>query len=159
MSGITSDCPVPKTGDEACDSQLQFGQVNIEGATSGEAVSLVNNDQSLFHFDDLSITTTGARGLVATNTGTLSVATGDISASGGNAIEASETELDMTLASVTATGGGSGLDLFDVTGQVTVSGTLSATDAAASGIKVSNSVVDVDVNRVTVANSGGAGIV
>ena len=140
------------------DAELLFGRVNIAGTSSGQAISLLNNDQTDIAFDDLRIRTEGAQGLVASNSGSLRVAAGDVHSIGGDALVLSETAVDLTLTEVAATGGGSALDFSGVTGQMTVTGTVASTGSADSGLKIANSQLDLAANRLQVDSAAGTAV-
>ncbi|BCA81030.1 OmpA family protein [Desulfuromonas sp. AOP6] len=140
------------------DADLHFGRVSVAGTSSGAALSLLNNDQSAIAIDDLRIRTEGAQGLVASNSGSLRVAAGEVRSVGGDALVLGETAVDLTLTDISATGGGSALDFSGVSGQMTVRGLLAATGSSGSGLKVSNSQLDLEVSRLLVDSAAGTGV-
>ncbi|MCP3175996.1 OmpA family protein [Desulfuromonas sp. KJ2020] len=139
-------------------ADLAFGRVNVAGTSSGEALSLLNNDQTTIAIDDLRIQTAGAQGLVASNGGSLRVASGGVRTVGGDALVLSETAVDLTLAEVAATGGGSALDFAGVTGQMTVTGTIASTGSTDAGVHIANSQLDLAANRLQVDSAAGTGV-
>ncbi len=166
-----------------------FRVVNITGSgvpavSFGNGVFLEDNPTSDFFFDVLNISTDNGGGLIASDSGTVTVNSGTIAAIGGPAIAIDPTIIDLTFQDVSSTDSVSdGILLNDargtllVTGATTIDGAqgvginafgntngLSAdfgatTIQAATGINlVNNGTANFIFNNLNVATAGGAGI-
>ena len=111
-----------------------FGIVDIDNS-SGNGVSLSSNGGTIAFTDlDINNSTSNQRGLFATsNTGTLNITTGTINAGTATGVDIDNTNLGITLRSVSSVGGTAvGIDLNSTTGSFTV-GTNAGTENFGDG--------------------------
>lgn len=120
---------------------------------SGLAIS---SGTGSYSFDTLNVTGNGGNGVSASGTsaGELSIANGTISGNGLTGFLASGIGLDVTLASLSQTGGSTGISLAGVSGDFTVSGTTTISNTAFNGIVISGSSATVGFAAVTISNAG-----
>jgi len=133
-------------------STYDFGPTTLSSTTSG--LELTNNATSTFNFTSLAVTTDAGPGLMASNSGTLSIggAGNTIAATGGAGVDVTSTSFGAgaTFSNVSSTGnaGGKGINLDTVTGSfVATGGSISGTGNVA-----------FDVNSGTGAISYAGGI-
>jgi len=98
-----------------------FGVTHITDAGGNPAIYLENND-GLTGFQDLNVTTTAGAAVYASNAGRLGILDGTISSKNGAAFEIDDTELDVTLESVSVDGGTVGIQITDSAGRFLVVG-------------------------------------
>ncbi|HEV2764506.1 MAG TPA: Calx-beta domain-containing protein, partial [Pyrinomonadaceae bacterium] len=148
-----------------------FGNTTVN-SSAGDAVDLANNSGNIT-FADLDMTPdSGLRGLDATsNTGTLTVTSGDITTSGGATASAvfidgpaGRTPINITFTTVTASGVGNttntgSITLVDVSGtKFQVTGTTQINTRAGHGVFVDNSTAtNIQFATVNVPNPNAAG--
>ncbi|WP_395446292.1 inverse autotransporter beta domain-containing protein (plasmid) [Aminobacter sp. UC22_36] len=121
---------------------------------SGLAISIGTGSYS---FDTLNVTGNDGNGVSAagTSVGELSIANGTISGNGLTGFLASGIGLDVTLASLSQTGGSTGISLAGVSGDFTVSGATTISNTAFNGIVISGSSATVGfAGAVTISNAG-----
>ena len=136
------------------------GIINFSGATktfstqTNQAVTLTNQNGVTVNFtgNNLNLTTTSAATFTATGGGTINVTgTGNtLTAGTGNAITATSVTLGMTLQSVTATGGATGIVLTGTSGSLSVTGTSSGLATGTGG-----SISNVTTRAIHSVNSSG----
>jgi hypothetical protein len=105
-------------------SSFNGGNAAVTGSTV-DGLILSNNTGSNFTFADLDIDnfSTNQRGIFASTSGTLNISDGDIDGGSGRGVDIDGTALNVTLASVTSTGGSTaGIDLNTTTGSFEVTG-------------------------------------
>jgi hypothetical protein len=141
-----------------------FGTTTI--ATSGSqniGIHLLDNNGGTFTFNNLSVTTSTGAGFVANDGGNVRMngAAATIDATGGAAIDLTNTagttngSAGWTFGSLASTNsGGNGVQLENMSGNVTVTGLTTVTNPAGNGIQVQNSSGDVTFSRVSL--TGGA---
>ena len=137
----------------ACTGDFDVGPTTV--TSTNEGVFLTGNTGGTFTFGSVGITTTAGRGLVAEGGGLLevdpgAVNTNTISATGGEALDVDATGINLNLDTVTSTNSTSqGIDLTNIPGggTLTVTGTTTVNNAAATGPVFSSGAINI----VTVA--------
>lgn len=136
------------------------GSMSVTGATSvtsltGVGVNLTNNTGT-FTFSALNITNTTQKGLLATdNSNTITTTSGTISSTGAAAVEITRssgtTPLAVSLTSVSANGGASGIVLTNTSGSLTITGGGTTTNGGdSSGGTIQNTTAaGISVNNAT----------
>lgn len=123
---------------------------------SGSGLAISGGTGS-YSFDTLNATGNDGNGVSASGTsaGELSIANGTISGNGLTGFLASGIGLDVTLASLSHTGGTTGLSLAGVSGNFAVSGATTISNTAFNGIVISGSSATVGfAGAVTITNAG-----
>ena len=134
---------------------LSFDNPNITNAT-GNAITLLNNTGE-YTLSNLNLTTAGSTGLLVNNSGSVTVdGTSNIQATGGPAVNAQATDIDMTFASLSSTGStATGIRLQNVDGMFTVTGSTTIDNSATHGISIAASTIDADFATVDISGAGG----
>ncbi|MHC4091613.1 MAG: beta strand repeat-containing protein [Planctomycetota bacterium] len=105
-------------------SSFNGGNATVTASTV-DGLVLSNNGGSTFTFADLDIdnSSTNQRGIFASTSGTVNISDGDIDGGSGRGVDIDGTNLGITLASVSSTGGSTaGIDLNTTTGSFEVTG-------------------------------------
>lgn len=139
------------------------GTYTFNGTTtlSSNTDGLLINGDGTYAFQTLDAKDNGGSGVDATSTGAGSLSTtgGAISGNGGNGFNASQIGLDVTLTSLSQTGGGTGVGLSNVTGSFDIAGSTTISNVA-NGIVIQNSSATVGFGgKVTVTAPSGSGII
>ncbi|WP_246591377.1 inverse autotransporter beta domain-containing protein [Aminobacter anthyllidis] len=125
---------------------------------SGLAIS---GGTGAYSFDTLNATGNDGNNVSASGTsaGELSIASGTISGGGLNGFLAGGIGLDVTLTSLSQTGGSTGISLAGVSGNFTVSGATTISGTAFNGIVISGSSANVGfAGATTITGAAGNGI-
>lgn len=129
----------------------------------GDGLSLTNVSGALT-FSDLDIANNGGTGLLVANSKAnsfvLTTLDGSTDTTGGTAVNLDPLTVNMTLASVSASGGAYGILLDQVLGSFTVTGAVNVTGATTAGIAIQdNTALTAAFNgAVTINNTSGAGL-
>ena len=131
---------------------MDFGDVTVNGGSGDDGIDLTTNTGT-FTFDDLDVTTTGGgRGLFSSDSGTVLVGNGTINSSGsGRAVDIDNTNLGITLTSVSANGAAEGIKLNNTTGSFRVTGDGGTVQNGSGG-----TIQNTSGNGITLSNVGGA---
>jgi len=122
---------------------------------------LIGSGTGSYSFDTLNATGNGSGGVVATGTsaGLLTIDGGTISGNASSGFDATGLGLDVTLGSLSQTGGTTGINLSGVSGSFAVSGTTTISNTTSHGISIIGSSATVGfAGAVTISNAGGNGI-
>lgn len=140
-------------------SAVSLDNITITNAIA-DAVTIQNNT-GIVALNNLNVTsnTVGARGLVVANNNRVDVTgTSSISTTGGAAVDASDTILDMTFANLQSTNSNSeGISLDNVSGDFTVTGGTSISNSRSHGISVTDST-DLTANFQNTTSSNFTGV-
>ncbi|WP_181174476.1 hypothetical protein [Mesorhizobium sp. B2-3-10] len=137
--------------------------VGTTGArVQGDGLNLLNTSGTL-DLGTFSIANNGGTGLLVNEKGgttfTLNSSGGSVDTTNGTAINLDPLTVHMTLGSVTATGGASGIIFDGVAGTFTITGATSITGTTSAGISAVNTNTGTfNFNTVTVNNTTGGGI-
>ncbi|AGB43369.1 hypothetical protein Mesau_00885 [Mesorhizobium australicum WSM2073] len=137
--------------------------VGTTGArVQGDGLNLLNTSGTL-DLGTFSIANNGGTGLLVNEKGgttfTLNSSGGSVDTTNGTAINLDPLTVHMTLGSVTATGGASGIIFDGVAGTFAVTGATSITGTSGAGISAINTNTGTfNFNTVTVNNTTGGGI-
>ncbi|UVK42629.1 hypothetical protein BPNPMPFG_004327 [Mesorhizobium sp. AR07] len=140
------------------------GTYNFTGTTTlsnNTGNGLLINGNGTYGFGTLNATGNGGNGVSATSTGAgkLSTTGGTISGDGTSAFSATNIQLGVTLASLSQTGGTTGISLSGVSGTFTVSGATTIANTTADGLSISASAATEHFGgTVTITSPGGNGI-
>ncbi len=122
---------------------------------------LIGSGSGSYSFDTLNATGNGSSGVVATGSsaGLLTIDGGTISGNASSGFDATGLGLDVTLSSLSQTGGATGINLNGVSGSFAVSGTTTISNTTSHGISIVSSSATVGfAGAVTISNAGGSGI-
>ncbi len=110
-----------------------------------------------FTFDSLDLTTANGSGLTASNSGKLTVLSGDAAATGGSAINIQQVDVDLTFASLTSnTSPTVGINLTQVSGTLVTDRT-TVNNASSHGISVNNAPAMIsDFGTTNIVDAGQA---
>ena len=128
---------------------INFGNVTIDHDDSGESgggLRLIDNTGS-FTFGSINrIATNNGAGILASNTGTLNIGTtsaGSIEANNRAALDISSTTLNLTATNVSSTNStGTGMAFNTVGGTVNLTGNITLTGSASTGLSIANSAAN-----------------
>ena len=133
----------------------------------GDGLSLINVSGALT-FSDLDIANTGGTGLLVANSKAnsflLTTLDGSVDTTGGTAVNLDPLTVNMTLASVNASGGAYGILLDQVEGSFTVTGAVNVNNAGTAGIAIQDNTAQTDAldaifsGAVTINNTSGVGL-
>lgn len=140
--------------------QFDFSRVTIENAASSGI--LIQGGSAETRLDDVHVTTTNGPGLVLENTGrtTISGAT-TIDATGGPALDVTDSQLQATFQSLLSTNSASaGIRLAGVLpgSSLSVTDSVVLRGAAGNGVEILNSAGDFTFADLEIDGTGGAGI-
>jgi hypothetical protein len=137
---------------------VNFANANLTLTSAGDAVKLVNNQLATIRFNNLDITTSAGGGLIATNSGTVTVGGGNISTTGGPAIFINPTIIDLRFDNVTSINSPTfGIRLDQASGLLAISGITTITNPQGRGIEFVDSSANFNMNtlNITGTNAGG----
>lgn len=151
---VTADGPsqgiriVQNTGSVTFNNNVELGQTI---ALAGEAVTAFNNSGTVsFNTLNAAVETVSAVGAISvSNTSQFNIADGSVSAIGTAALNLSQTTTSITLDSLTASGGTSGL-ILDLDGGTITSGTTTITGVEQTGVNLRDSAGTISLGALTV---------
>lgn len=159
---VTFDSDLATAGIQAVNAgALTIGTTGAR--VQGDGLSLTNVSGALT-FSDLDIANNGGTGLLVANSKAnsflLTTLDGSTDTTGGTAVNLDPLTVNMTLASVVASGGAYGILLDQVLGSFTVTGAVNVTGATTAGIAIQdNTALTAAFNgAVSINNTSGAGL-
>jgi hypothetical protein len=133
--------------------------------TVAHGADLQTNAGSTFNFNgvvDIFVDGANAFGFRAQSSGTVNIldpnGTNEITSQNGTALLINPTTVNITLANLTAGGGLNGVFLDQMSGSLTVTGTVTVNDSGADGLRIAGSSGVVNFNSIVMNGAGGSGI-
>ncbi|RVA58807.1 hypothetical protein EN913_32665, partial [Mesorhizobium sp. M7A.F.Ca.CA.001.08.1.1] len=148
------------TGGTVSAGTLDVGTTAAGGRVQGDGLGF-NNTSGTLDLGTFSVANNGGTGVMVsakTTNFTLNSSGGSVDTTGGNAFDLDPLTVNMTLGSVTATGGANGIIFDGVAGTFSVTGATTITGTTNYGISAINTNTGTfNFNTVTVNNAGSSG--